>query len=41
MCTHEKEGECMQDFGVEARRKEAGMKTDVGGNIILKWILER
>jgi hypothetical protein len=30
------------DFGGKARRKETTRKTqDIGGRIILKWILER
>jgi hypothetical protein len=29
------------DLGGKARRKETTRKRDVGGRIILKWILER
>jgi hypothetical protein len=35
------EEECIQGFGVEIRRKETTSKTDIGGRIILKWILEK
>jgi hypothetical protein len=34
---HSREEECIQDFGGKARRKDL----DVGGRIILKWILEK
>jgi hypothetical protein len=34
---HRRDEEYIQDFGGKARRKE----TNVGGRIILKWILEK
>jgi hypothetical protein len=33
--------ETFRDFSGNARRKETTRKTDAGGNIILKWMLER
>jgi hypothetical protein len=39
--THWEEEKCIQGFGGKARRKETTRKTDVGGRIILKWVLEK
>jgi hypothetical protein len=38
--THGGEKECIEDFGGKARRDHYE-DLDVGGRIILKWILER
>jgi hypothetical protein len=39
--THGGEEEFMLSFDGKARRKDITMKTDEGGTIILKWILEK
>jgi hypothetical protein len=40
--TNGAEAECIYDIGGKARRKETTRKTnDVGGWVILKWILEK
>jgi hypothetical protein len=37
--THERKEECIQDLCGKSRRKETTRRTDVGGRIILKYIL--
>jgi hypothetical protein len=39
--THVREKECIQNFVGKTRKKEITRKTDVGGGIILKWILKK
>jgi hypothetical protein len=39
--THWGEAKCVQGFDGKARRKETWEVIDVGGRIILRWILEK
>jgi hypothetical protein len=39
---HVSEAECMRGFGENARKKSDNQKDpDIGGRLILKWILEK
>jgi hypothetical protein len=39
--THYGEGVCVQNAGGKARRKGTTRKRDVGGRIILKWVIQK